>query len=355
MVEKLKKNLNKLLEKGKNFILSITPREKISIFYHKDLDGVTSAIFTKLLLDGIDVNIIKLIPLKSRDENFLFKEMKKCDKAIILDVPLSRLPSGKILYIDHHPIKDFNSKNIVYVNPTLEFPEMYQPVCYLTYKLFSEIIDIKKYEWIAVLGTVADYGYDDCRDLLDEWVKVKNKDDIWNTTFGKVATKINGLFYYLKEDEILKIITSAKNIDELNKNKKINSIWKKYKKIYLRAKKEFYKNKEEVKKANLVISTVSGNDRVYMGSSIATELSRKYPDKVLVIIEKVRDFYRVHARQQLGKIHMGKLIEACSKDIGSGGGHRNAASSSIRMRKNRLELFKKRIIKKLTSFSGKTS
>jgi single-stranded DNA-specific DHH superfamily exonuclease len=302
------------------------------------------------------VNTIKLIPLKSRDENSLFKGVKKCDKAIVLDVPLNRLPNRKILYIDHHPIKKFNSKNIVYVNPTLESSEIYQPVCYLTYKLFSEMVDIKKYEWIAVLGTVADYGYDDCRDLLDMWMKVKNKDDMWNTIFGKVAMKINGLFYYLKGDEIMKIITSTKSIEELDKNKEINSIWKKYQKIYLRVKKEFYKNKKEIKKANLIVSTISGNEKVYMGSSIATELSRNYPTKILVIIEKVGNFYRLHARQQSGKIHIGKLIETCSRGIGLGGGHRHAASSSIRVeKKNKLNLFKKKIITKLTNFSAQKS
>lgn len=352
-MKKLKRNLNKLFEKGKKFILNIRPWEKISIFYHKDLDGLTSAVFTNLLLDSIGVSTIKVIPLKPRDETFLFKEMKKCDKAIILDVPLNRLPSGKILYIDHHPMKDFNSKNIVYINPRLDFPEIYQPVCYLTYKLISEIINIKKYEWLAVLGTIADYGYDDCRDLLGKWVKVKNKDDIWNTIFGKVAIKINGSFYYLKENEILKIVTSAKNIGGLNKNKKIYLAWKKYKKIYLTAKKEFYKNKEEVKKANLIISTISGNNKVYTGSSIATELSRKYPDNILIVIEKLRDFYRIHAREQSGKIHMGKLMKTCSKGIGMGGGHREAAASSIRLEKNKLDLFKKRLIENLTDFSTK--
>lgn len=351
-MKRLRKNLSKLFERGKEFILNIKPSEKISIFYHKDLDGVTSAIFTKLLLNSVGINDMRLIPLKSRNENFLFKEMKKCDKAIILDVPLNRLPVGKILYIDHHPMKDFNSKNIVYINPTLEFPEIYQPVCYLTYKLFSEMVDIRKYEWVAVLGIIADYGYDDCRDLLNKWVKVKNKDKIWNTIFGRVAIKINGAFYCLKENEILKIIISTKNVDGLNKNRKINLAWKKYKKIYSQAKKEFYKNKVEIKKANLIISTISGNNRVYTGSSIATELSRKkYSNNVLVLIEKFGDFYRIHARGQSGKIHMGKLMETCSKGIGMGGGHRHAAASSIRLEKNKINLFEKRLIEKLTEFS----
>jgi len=352
MGKKSNKSLEKLFERGREFISNIEPWEKISVFYHKDLDGVTSAIFTKMLLDGIGVKIVKFMPLKSRDEMSLKKEIRGCDKAIVLDVPLDKLPKGRILYIDHHPMKNFNSKNVVHINPTLEFPEIYQPVCYLVYRLFSEIIDMKKYEWVAVLGTVADYGYDDCRDLLDKWIKVKNRDEMWNTVFGKVAIKINGSFYYLKEEEVMKIVVSAKNIQELNRNEKINSAWKSYEKIYLRAKKEFYKNKIEVRKANLVLSTITGNNRVYTGSSISNELSRKYPDRVLVVIEKLKDFYRAHARQQSGRVHMGKLMKACSRGIGSGGGHKQAASASIRIDKNKLKLFKERLVEKLAGFSG---
>jgi single-stranded DNA-specific DHH superfamily exonuclease len=352
MDKKLDKALEKLFEKGKEFILSIKPWEKISVFYHRDLDGVTSSILTKLLLDSIGVDVVKTVPLKAGDEKSLSRGIKKCDKAIVLDVPLKKLPRWKILYIDHHPMKDFNSKNIVHINPTFKFPGVYQPVCYLVYKLFSEIIDMKKYEWIAVLGTVADYGYDDCRDLLDRWMKVKNKDDIWETIFGRVAIKINGSLYCLKKDELMEIISSAENIQELDRNKKINSAWKRYEKIYRRAKKEFYKNRVEVKKANLVLSTISGNNNVYTGSSLSNELSRKYPDKVIVVIERTGDFYRAHARQQSGRVHMGKLMEACSRGIGWGGGHRQAASAAVRIRKDRLGLFKKRLIEKLTGFSG---
>lgn len=352
-MKKLKKKLNESLEKGKEFIFGIKPWEKVSVFYHKDLDGVTSAVFAKLLLDSIGIKLIKLVPLKSRDEIFLSKEMRKCEKAIILDVPLNRLPSGKILYIDHHDMKDFNSKNVVYINPTLESPGIYQPVCYLTYKFFSEIIDLRRYEWVAVLGTVADYGYDDCRDLLDKWIKVKNKNQMYKTVFGRVAIKINGSFYFLKEEEVMGIITSEKNISELNKNKRINLAWEKYQKIYFRAKKEFYKNREEIGKTNLIISTISGNNRVYTGASIATEFSRRYPDKILVVIEKLREFYRIHARGQAGKVHMGELMEECSRGVGSGGGHRQAAAASVRLKKNELNLFKKRLIEKLTDFSGR--
>lgn len=346
--------MTELFEKGWEFISNIKPSEKVSVFYHNDMDGLTSALLMRLFLDRVGVKA-KFVSLKSRDEKSLSGEAKKVDKVIILDVPLAKLPAGKILYVDHHPMKDFNSRNIVYVNPRLEFPEIYQPVCYIIYKLLSERIDIKKNEWVAVLGTIADYGYEDCRDLLDKWIMVKTKDGIWNTIFGRVAIKINGSFYYLKGDEILKIVASSRGVDELNKNKKINLAWEKYRKIYTRAKKEFYKNKGEIKKANLVISTVSGNERVNLGSAISTELSRKYSKNVLVVIEITKKIYKVHARYQSGNIHMGKLMDLCSKGIGTGGGHKQAAAASIRLEKDKLDLFKKRLIKHLTDFSAEIS
>jgi len=347
-VKKLKRNLDELFEKGKLFIKQIEPTDKLSLIYHTDVDGLVSAALTFIAFRRLGIKFSKIIARNTEGRKEVPKDLKRCDKAIILDLPLEDFQALKssnkdILIIDHHPSKDMNTEKIVYVNPRLGKKENYQPTSYIAYKFFSNIVDLKDKEWLSIIGTIGDFGFEDCKDLLKKWVKIKKKSEILNTKFWKIATKIRGAILELGRNSTLKILISSKNMEKLNKNEKILSSYKKYEKIYRKTKEEFWRTAKEFKKLNLVISRISQK----IGSDLTNEISAMYPNKIIILLEKRDNGYKVHARYQKGEIHLGNLMKKCC----NGGGHRQAAGGSIEARD--LEDFEKKLIKELKRFSAK--
>jgi len=338
----LKRNISQLFKRGKSFIQKIKPKDKLFIIYHTDIDGMVSAALTFIALERLGLKILKTIPRSVEGRKEVPRDLKKCDKAIILDLPLEDFQALKnskkdILVIDHHPSKNMNSEKIVYINPRLEKKEAYQPTSYLVYKFFSKLVDLKDKEWLSVLGTIGDFGFRDCKDLLEKWVKVKKKSGILNTKFWKAIIKLRGAFFELSKDEIFEILIYAKNLEVLSRNKEILSSYKKYKKIYLKGKDEFWKNAKEFKKLNLITSVIPQK----IGSDLTNEISARYPNKIIILFEKREYGYKIDARYQKGKIHVGELM----KKLRVGGGHRQAAGGRIEAKD--LEIFKKKLLKEV--------
>jgi len=336
------KNIDKLFERGLEFIKKIEPKDNLFLIYHTDVDGIVSAALTFTALERLGIKVFKTIPRSIEGRKEIPKDLKECDKAIILDLPIENFQELKnskkdIFIIDHHPSKDVNSKKIVYINPRFEKKEVYKPTSYIVYKFFSDIIYLEDKEWLSVVGTVGDFGFEDCKDLLKKWTKVNKKSGILNTKFWKIANKIRGASLELSKNDVLKILTSAKNLEELNRNEKILSSYKKYEKIYIQGKREFWRNAKEFKKLNLIISKISKN----IGSDLTNEISAKYPNEIIILLEKMGQNYKVHARYQKGKIHLGNLM----KKLVCGGGHRQAAGGKIKAKY--LEAFEKKLIEEL--------
>ncbi|MDI6798640.1 MAG: DHHA1 domain-containing protein [Candidatus Aenigmarchaeota archaeon] len=336
------KDICKLFEKGRLFIRQIEPKDKLFLIYHTDVDGMVSAALTFIALERLGLKVLETIPRSTEGRREIPKDLESCDKAIILDLPLEDFEGLKdsnkaMLIIDHHPSEDMNTEKIVHINPRLEKKEIYQPTSYIVYKLFSGIVDLNDREWLSVIGIVGDFGFEDCRDLLKKWVKVKRKSEILNTKFWRIANKIRAASLELGRNTTLKILISAKTMEELNKNKKILSSYKKYEEIYRKAREEFWKNAKEFKNLNLIISRISKN----VGSDLANEISARYPNSIIVLLEKSKDEYKVHARCTEGKVNIGNLM----KDICKGGGHRQAAGGKIKAKD--LETFEKKLTERL--------
>lgn len=345
------KSIDKLFEKGKLFIKQIEPKDKLFLIYHTDIDGLVSAALTFIALERLGIKVSKTIPRSIEGRKEIPKDLKECDKAIILDLPLTHWhikdfkeifrafekQKKEILIIDHHPSEDFNTEKIVYINPRLEEEEIYQPTSYIVYKFFSKLINLKDKEWLSVLGTIGDFGLEDCKDLLKKWIKVRKKSEILNTKFWKAAIKLRGAIFSLNKNKVFKIFTSAKNLEELNRNKEILSSYEKYRKIYFKGKGEFWKNVKEFKESNLIISRISEK----VGSDLTNDISARRPNKIIILLEKRDDGYKIHSRYQEGKIHIGNLMEK----LRVGGGHRQAAGGRIQARD--LENFEKRLIEEL--------
>jgi single-stranded DNA-specific DHH superfamily exonuclease len=348
-VKKLKRNLSELIEKEVQFLLKIKPKDRVALIYDNDVDGVSSAAIALAGLKKLKVGNIEIAHKDWKVANRLSSFIRRFDKGIVLDIPTPVIEKelkkikNDLLVIDHHPSKDVSSKNVVYINPRLKRKEVYQPVSYLTYKIFSKVANMKDEEWLAVIGTVGDHGFEDCKDLLKKYLKIKKKEEVWETKLGKAAMLINSSIAVLDAEEILEILTSVKDLEELRKNKKIIFASRKFEEEFGRAKLEFKKNLEIYVDFNLIFSKIKPRfSRI--GSTLSTYLATKYPNRLIIILEELNGNYKIHGRMENGRVHVGELL----KKLCGGGGHREAGAGVVK--ENGLNEFKSNLTKELGRF-----
>jgi nanoRNase/pAp phosphatase (c-di-AMP/oligoRNAs hydrolase) len=268
----------------------------------------------------------------------------KYDKLIIADIGMNTEFCKSIgkptLIIDHHTIKGCaENKKVTFINPRLVNPDAYQPAAYIVYKLFSGIADISDKEWIAVLGIVGDYAFEDCMDLLSKWTDAKTREELAaDTEIGKAASVISGAIFEIGFDRVMKIILSSNSMDEVTKNCEVREASEKYQTLYEKEVENFWKNSEKI--GNVIFSVIKPIHEG-MGSSIVNLVSRKNPDKIIILFEDIEDKYDIDARHQGDGVHLGNLMEK----LCGGGGHKNAAGGLIS--KGELKEFKKKLLKEL--------
>jgi len=347
---------NEVVKKGIDFIHRMKKSDNVLIIHHTDIDGYSSAALFLKGLERMGYDNIETLDMDVENLEILSKgsKIQKFDKIIIVDIdvphlkkPLNKLKS-EILIIDHHiPRANMNGKNVVYINPRFEDEELYRPASYVCYKFLSKIIDMKDFEWIAVLGTVGDYAYKDCKDLLNEWIEAEDKDDLPKTDFWKAGNMLYSAIILtkmkdskLKASEILDILANAEGIKDIKSDFKIKKADKEFERIFNRIKEEFWKNAETFD--DIIVSTIRPVVKK-IGSPLVTQISSENKDKIIFLLEKRGDKFKISARCQSGWIHLGKLMEKCC----GGGGHRHAAGGMIPI--SGLDDFKKKIVKEIDS------
>lgn|GEM_PF-1392342 len=348
---KKKKNLNELFNKAETFFKALTPKDKIVLIYHMDMDGVCSAAIIHRSLKKLStisstkIKISKTIVSTYKEIEGILEILGKFDKIIIVDIGINQdVEIGKrVLLIDHHSIKrDLNSESVIFVNPRFENEEVYQPSSYVVYKLISRIIDIRELGWISAVGIISDWGYDDCRDVLDDWVKVDKKDELFHTKFGQLADILLGASYVLGFNKILDALIEAKSMKYLESNKGLTNAYKKYDIAFQDGKKQFWENVETF--GNVIFSIIKPSYR-RLSSPIINHVSFENPDKIIFLLERMDDVYKVGARYQRAdyekKINLSKVMKKCC----DGGGHRAAAGGSIKI--GDIQKFKRCVIKEL--------
>ncbi len=332
------KDYSDVLSKGEKFIKDIEKDDNLVLIHHIDTDGYCSAALAVSALRKMGVDNVETFATGVEDFEELAKNdlFKKFNKFIILDLDVPHLTkyteseniSG--LIIDHHMLrKNLNTNNIIYINPRFSEEEIYQPASYVTYKFFSNIIDITDKEWVAVLGTVGDYAFDDCKDLITKWTNAEKKDDIpetkfWeasNLLYSSILTAVSGKTEIGLRD-ILEILISCESLQDLKKNGQIKESYEIFTENYKKSKNEFWENSETID--NIVISIIYPEIE-RMGSPVVTSISTDKREKIIFLLEKRGSRLKIHARCQSGCVHLGKIMQKC---VG-GGGHRHAAGGSI--------------------------
>ena len=343
------------MELAKKFLENIRSDDKVALIYHTDMDGVCSAALVYNIFKKINKKYDKNISIyKSFSGSYdnienILKETKDYDITIIVDIAFDGEvePDRKILLIDHHLVKkDMNSKNLVFINPRKENPEIYQPASYLVLKLSQIIADSKDVEYISALGTAGDMGFKDCMDLMGTWTNAKKAEEIFHTKIGQVSHKLWGASYELGIERILDIILETKNLEELEKNEDVKKSFRIFNKEFEKGKEQFWNNSETF--GNVIFSKIKPHYK-RLGSPIINSISFEKPEKIIFLLEDREDVYKISVRYQNVRnhenLHLGILMKECC----NGGGHRPAAGGSIK--KEGYEVFKKRILTYLKKFS----
>jgi hypothetical protein len=339
---KVLKRLEKLFQNGIDFIKNIDEKEKVVLVHDNDVDGIASAVLILTATEKMGKRIGKVIPFVF-DAKKMRKKLKRFEKIITVDVPIDLIEKyflgleKKMLIIDHHPGRDLNSEKVVMINPRLENPEIYQPTSYIVYKMFEGLIKEKK--WVATLGTVGDMGIDDCKDL----VRIRNKKNVWKSKFGKASTLVSASISVYGPKRTLEFLLKSKGLEDIVKNKEITLALKEFNKEFERCKDKFEKNLEVYGK--VLISRIKPR---YKGicSVLITRVSTENPEKIIFLFENKGKIVRIHGRNSIGEVNIGKLF----RELKIGGGHERAGAGTIN--KKNENKFKIKILSKLKDFSG---
>lgn len=349
-----KKSLDELFKQGINFLKG---KGKLLLIHHKDADGLCSAAVFLKAAKILGIEPTKVVASSNEEAAQMLDEMSSFDRIVILDIDISYLKkelddSGKsMLIIDHHPPRqNLSGEKIIYINPRLLDSQVYQPVSYLMWKMLSKVANIGDAEWIAALGTIADLGFDDCKDLLGKFTDSRRKYDLPKTAIWKDAEMLDGYMTERGYADAMKLILKFKSFDEFSKDEEVKAIYERFSERYGMLEKMFWKNAEEMKEINLLISEIESDDRV-VSSLLSTNLALERPGTVVIIMRKADGMYAINARCQREDINLGEIMIRSADGLNGGGGHANAAGGTIKERNG--ALFRERVIKELESFSAK--
>lgn len=328
------------------------------LVYHRDADGVSSAALILKFFSGFET-----MPREGPiiDKRFLKNIiLKKPDLIVFVDIPVdqewekiniikNKLVKTKILVIDHHIYeKDLSDGNrVIHINPRFEsgFEDAYLPASYVVYRLLEKMkYKVGMHIWISMTGVIGDHGVDDCQDLVKEcrikYPELIPSKDVYQSKLNDAADMICSAITLrgLKgAEKSLKLLVEKSEFSEFIKNAELKKWDKKVKLEIQRIFEDFEKKKETYPEIGLVIYQIKS--RLNITSLMSTLLAVKYPDKILLVRKESRDGWKISLRCQTRKVNVGLLAKDASRNIGFGGGHKNAAGALVRD----WDLFKERI------------
>lgn len=315
----------------------LNTKDKKILLYHNDPDGVCSAaLILKFFPD------FETIPRKgpALNDDFIDELIeKKPSLVMFMDTPvdqeermvkkLQKKTGCRIMIIDHHIYeKNLDSKEILHMNPRFRDKKAYIPTAFMVYRILEKMSkDVRPYSWIAAMGVIGDYAFEDCKELLDECEKEYPYLLEKHPLDSKLSEGADMISYavimkgFKGAGEALKVLMKSLDYEEFSKNKKLLK-WKgemerEFDFIVMEARKEEYPEK------GVIIYLIK--TRFNITSLVATHFSESYPDMIIIVRKQTGDMWKLCLRNQSGRVNLGKIAKKAVNGIGSGGGHEKAA------------------------------
>lgn len=348
-----------ILEKVDQFLLGITPKDKVAIIHDTDPDGICSAVIIAKAIERLRGKKIQLhIPLDKAQYGITPKMQKqltskKINKLITTDfsaehnIPLLQEleKTMELLVIDHHKLyTDYQTDKTILYKPHY-FTDI-EPSTYCTGKLAYDaaqrVVNVTDLDWLAATASIADIATKPWKKWLAavfKKYKVKKHKNPFQTKLGQVAATISST-------EVYNVDLVPKCYDVFYKAKKPEDIIKsklgKYKTIIDKElKKHIQAFKKAEKHGDMRIYEMTSKYRVH--SPLSTILGLKYPHQTIIIINKTNKQISASARRGDKKKPVNNLLEKAIQGFpnSNAGGHTPAAGAGFP--KKYLAEFKKRL------------
>lgn len=325
------------------------------LVYHGDADGACSAaVFLRFFRDFESIprkgpimgkDFVQVL-LDKKPELLVFIDLPVDQESGKLEMLLKEMPGLRIAVLDHHIAeKNVNSERILHINPRFHKEDAYIPAACMLYRMSEGMgKPVKPLIWIAAMGTIGDYGIDDCSRLIEECRKeypfLLEGPDPRDTRLGYGADMIaaaatmkglNGIA------ECLKALLSAQGFEDFESVKKLREWKDDLDEEFGMIMNDFERDKQSFEQERLVVFEVKSP--LSITSLIATHIGAMLPDRIVVIRKKSGDTWKVSLRNQEGSVNLGDIVKNCVEGIGSGGGHEKAAAGIV----NDWDLFLKRL------------
>ncbi len=306
------------------------------ILFDDDPDGLTSFLMIyRYIGDGRGVPI-KTSP-ELNEQYLKIVEEYAPDRIIILDKP--QVANGfitkakvPILWIDHHPITD-ESKKVDYFNPLINDPKDNSPTSYWVYKIIND----KKFLWLGMAGSVADWYVPDFKEeFCKEYENLFNKKIIdsaqalFDSKIGKLARILDfclkGTSKQVKTN--IKILTRIQDPYEILDEKTSQG------KFILKHAKRFQNEYDKVIKSvkntdEKLIAYKYQNDRMSFSAMLSNELLYRYPNTFIFVCREKSGF--LHCSLRAKHYNVRALLDKIIKEFEQsyGGGHEHACGANV--------------------------
>ena len=329
------------------FVDLITPRDKVAILSHTDLDGLASTLFLEKILESknIEVNYIDFLGIKSDMVKEISLKLKEMDitKVFFCDLGIDSIDfegfvdlkkEVDVFLIDHHP---FNGnvegfENIIKTDS--------QDCSAMTiFELGKGYIDEEEWEWLNCAAIFSDYSYKEEKNFnyIKSVYPEITIENISSSTPGINGRKIaSALIYYDHDKKHVYNLVKERKIEELSEihgivEEEINRLVD-----------EFSEKKEYYEKKDLYFYEIDSKYRVL--SIVTSIVSKMKSESNFVFMQRDGNTYKFSARSQNHSFDMGFLMKKCVEGLegATGGGHIPAAAARIRVED--LGAFKERLV-----------
>jgi len=328
------------------------------LVYHSDVDGMCSSALLMKFFPGF-----KSVPREGPviDQGFLeVLVSKKPDVVVFMDIPADqewrklmilkrRLRKTKIAIIDHHIVeKDMNPLGVLHVNPRFERKEVYIPASAVMYEILKFLkYPVERFLWICAVGVIADYGFEDCKEVLEECerkIPGSLSDKPSPFKLSRIAEMLSSIITLkgLRGAKIgLDLLVKIESFRDVREHRDLKQYYRKVRREIESIMEDFKKHGEFVPGKNLVIYEIKS--RLNITSIIATKITDTYKNEVIIIRKRSRQGWKISLRCQSGEINVGDLAKKASRGIGSGGGHQKSAGALVKD----WEKFRSRILRQI--------
>jgi single-stranded DNA-specific DHH superfamily exonuclease len=346
------------MDKVVDFLKGIGNRDNVVIIFHNDTDGCCSAALLDLFLQrrtGKEAYIISQ-PMPT-DEN-LKRKVQTCvpSKIIFLDLAIDQQPDvlkslagfSDVLVIDHHKISNrLEHKKITYYNPRLEKPDVFKSCSLVTYEFCSKITDMEDVMWLAIVGAIADYDLKDSKSLMErgkeKYVSLQNKqprDSVFGTLSQMIASA--KATRTLTSEEIVKILEGIKDPEHFENYEKTDKLIKAYEETENELTRVMI-DAEKIAQKHPKVIFYQMKSKLNLRATLSTKLSEKFPNRLVIIYEKVGNKIKISARNQNRIYDVAKLLKSAAKGMKASAGGHSAAGGGTVLEKD-WETFKERLI-----------